>query len=68
MVESGGLVRLLTSRSQHISLSRLESSEVAKVTIVPFDLFAFFAIVGLPLPLSARMKNIKIKKIHCLPN
>ena len=65
MMESGGLVRLLTSRSQHVSLSRLETSEVTKGTIVPFDPSAFSAIEGLPLPLSARMQNIKT--FHCLP-
>ena len=37
MTESGGLFRLLTSRSQHISLSRLESLEVTKGTIVSFN-------------------------------
>ena len=37
MTQSGGLVRLLTSRSQRVSLLRLELSEVTKGTIVPFD-------------------------------
>ena len=60
MTESGGLVRLLPSRSQHVSLSRLESSEVTKGTIVPFNQSAFFAIERLRLPLSARMQNIII--------
>ena len=55
MTESSGLVRLLTSRNQHVSLSHLESSEVTKGTIVPFDPSAFSAIERLPLPLSARI-------------
>jgi hypothetical protein len=59
MTESGGLVRLLKSRSQHISWSRLELLEVTKGTIVPFDPSSFSAIEGLPLPLSARMKRNK---------
>ena len=68
MTESGGLVRFLTSRSQHVSWSRLESSEVTKGTIVPFNPFSFSAIERLPLPLSARMKNIfKKKTFNCLP-
>ena len=57
MTESGGLVRLPALRSHHVSLSRLESSEVTKGTIVPFDPSAFSAIEGLALPLS----------FHCLP-
>ena len=57
MTESSGLVRLLTSRSRHVALSRLELSEVTKGTIVPFDLSAFFAIEGLPLPHAARMQK-----------
>ena len=65
MTESGGLVRLLTPRSQHISWSRLESSEVKKGAIVPFNPSSFSAIERLPLPLSVRMKNIKA--FHCLP-
>ena len=63
MTESGGIVRLLTSRSQHISLSHLESSEVTKGTIVPLDPSAFSAIEGLPLPLSARMQAHKTSGI-----
>ena len=59
MTESGGLFRLLTSRSQHVSWARLGSSEVMKGTIVPLDLSAFSAIERLPLPISAGMKNIK---------
>ena len=59
MTESGGLVRLLMSRSPHVSWSRLESPEVTKGTIVPFNPSSFSAIERLPLPLSARMKNIK---------
>ena len=43
MTESGGLVRLLTSRSQHDSWARLRLSEVTKGTIVPFDPSAFSA-------------------------
>ena len=45
-------------------MARLESSEVTKGTIVPFDPSSFSAIERLPLPLSARMKNIKKKKKH----
>ena len=72
MTGSGGVVRLLTSRSQHVSWSPLESSEVSKGTIVPFNSSSFSAIERLPLPLFARMKNIKKIKIkyktfHCLP-
>ena len=63
MTKSGGLVRLLMSRSQHISLSRLESLEVTKGTIVPCYLSAFSAIERLPLPLSVRMQK-KTKKKH----
>ena len=55
MTESDGLVVLLTSRSQHVSLSHLESSEVTKGTIVLFNPSAFSAIERLPLPLSARI-------------
>ena len=65
MTESGGLVRLLTSKSQHVSWARLGSSEVTKGTIVPFDPSAFSATEHLSLPLSARMQNNKT--IHCLP-
>ena len=43
MTESGGLDRLLSSRSQHVSLSRLESSEVTKGMIVLLDPSAFSA-------------------------
>ena len=53
MTESGGLVRLLTSRIQHVSWSCLESLEVTNGTIVPFDPSSFSAIERLPLPLSA---------------
>ena len=56
MTESDGLVRLLTLRSLHVSLSRLESWEVTKGTIVPFDPSAFSAIKHIPLPLSARIR------------
>ena len=62
MTKSGGLVRLLTSRSQHISWARLELSEVTEGPIVPFDPSSFSAMERLPLPLSARMKTIYIKK------
>ena len=65
MTESGGLVRLLTSRSQHVSWARLGSSEVTKGTIVPFDPSAFSATGHLSLPLSARMQNNKT--FHFLP-
>ena len=58
MTESNGLVRLLTSRSQHVS-------EQTKGMIVPFDPSAFSAIEHLPLPFSAGMKNNKT--FHCLP-
>ena len=63
MTKSGGLVRLLTSRSQHVSLLHLELSEVTKGTLVVFNLSAFSAIERLPLPLSARIQNIKKKNI-----
>ena len=59
MTESSRLVRLLTSRSHHVSWARLGSSEVTKGTIVPFDPSAFSATEHLLLPLSARMQNIK---------
>ena len=59
MTKSSGLLRLLTSRSQHVSWARLGSSEVTKGTIVPFDPSSFSAIEHLTLPLSAGMKNIK---------
>ena len=49
----------LTSRSQHVSWSCLESSEVTKGTILPFDPSAFSAIELQPLPLSARMQKKK---------
>ena len=65
MTESGGLVRLLTSRRQHVSWARLGSLEVTKGTKVPFDPSAFSATDNLPLPLSARMQNNKT--FHCLP-
>ena len=65
MTISGGLVRLLTSRSQHVSWARLGSSEVTKGTIVPFDPSAFSATEHLRLPLSARMQNNKT--FHFLP-
>ena len=65
MTESGGLVRLLISRSQHVSWARLGSLEVTKSTIVPLDPSAFSATDHLPLPLSARMQNNKT--FHCLP-
>ena len=65
MTETGGFVRLLTSRSQHVSWARLGSSEVTKGMIVPFDPSSFSAIERLPLPLSAGMKNVKT--FHCLP-
>ena len=55
MTESGELVRLLTSRSQHVSLSRLESLEVTKGTIVQSDPSAFSTIERLPLPPSDRI-------------
>ena len=55
MTKSGGLVRLLMSRSQHVSLSRIELLEVMKDMIVPFDPSAFFAIERLPLQISARI-------------
>ena len=57
MTESGGLVRLRASRSQHVSWARLGLSEVRKGTIVPFDPSAFSATEHLLLPLSARMLN-----------
>ena len=44
MTESVILVRHLTSMSQHVSWSRLESSEVTKGMIVPFDPSSFSAI------------------------
>ena len=65
MTESGGLVRLLTSRIQHVSWARPGSSKVTKGTIVPFDPSSFSAIEHLPLPLSAGIKNNKT--FHCLP-
>ena len=65
MTESGGLVRLLTSRIQHVSWARPGLSEVTKGTIVPFDPSSFSAIEHLPLPLSAGMKNNKT--FHFLP-
>ena len=65
MTKSGGLVRLLTSRSQHVSWARLGSSKVTKGTIVPFDPPAFSAIEHLCLPFSARMQNNKT--FHFLP-
>ena len=55
MTKYGGVVRLITSRSQDVSLSRLESSEVTKGTIVPFDPCAFSATERLPLALSTRI-------------
>ena len=55
MTESSLLIRLLTSRSQHVSLSRLELSEVTEGTIVPFYPSAFSTIERLLLPLSARI-------------
>ena len=51
------------SQSQHVSLSRLESSEVTKGTIVPFDPSAFSAIESIPLPLPARMQKTKKKSL-----
>ena len=65
-IYSGGLVRLLASRSQHVSWAVLGSSEVTKGTIVPLDPSAFSAIEHLPLPLSARMQTNKT--FHCLSN
>ena len=62
MTDSGGLVRLLTSRSQHVSWSRPESSEVTKGAIVLFDPSSVSAIERLPLPLSARMEKKNKKK------
>ena len=65
MTKSGGLVRLLTSGSQHVSWALLGSSKVTKGTIVPFDPPVFSATEHLRLPLSARMKNNKT--FHFLP-
>ena len=72
MTESDGLVRLLTSRSQHGSLSRLESSEVTKSTIVPFNPSAFLPLKvylchSLPGCNIYIKKNNKKKTFHCLP-
>ena len=61
MTKSGGLVRLLTSRSQHVSWARPGSLKVTKGTIVPFNPSSFSTIERPPLPLSAGMK-IFIKK------
>ena len=55
MTEPGGLVRRLMSRSQHVSLSRLELLEVTKGTIVPFNPSAFSAKECLPLSLCQDM-------------
>ena len=55
MTESGVLFRLLISRSQHVSLSLLESLELTKGAIVPFNPSAFSALELLPLPLSATL-------------
>ena len=42
MTKSGGLVRLLTSRSQHLSLSRLESFKVGKYQLYIWTKAIFF--------------------------
>ena len=55
--KSSGLFKLLTSRSQQLSLSRLELLEVTKGTIVPFNPSAFSAVECLPLPLHYAKKD-----------
>ena len=69
MIESGGLIRLLIevlmSWSQHVSLSRRESSKARKLPISPLKRWQFSWLEHSGLPHSARMQNVE--KFHCVP-
>ena len=64
MTKSGGLVRLLTSRSQRISLSHLESCKIVKLPIFQFKPWQFSWLERPGLPHSAKMQNVET--FHCL--
>ena len=65
MTECGGLVSLLASRNQHVSLSHLELCKVGKWSIIPFKPWQFSWLERLGLPITARLQNVET--FHCLP-